>query len=276
MATKTILLDVGGTFIKCSDGREIPIDSAGTRESIVSSLRAAVGNASSVAVAIPGPFDYENGIFLMKHKFAAVYGERFAEIAGCAGNDVPCHARLDRASYRFIHDVNCMLLGALQDQELKKYRRIALVTLGTGLGFTFAVDGVIQSNEMGSPAVPLYNRPYKGGIAEDYASKRGAMRAWSEVTGKPWPAGQSVKDIVKTRAGEAAFALMGGRLGEAAAPLLREFGIECLLLGGQIVKSFHLMESTLRESLLTVSSLRCIAPLPNLDDATFKGLETLL
>lgn len=263
MDTKTILLDVGGTFIKCSDGRQIPIDSAGSRESIVSSLRDAVGDADKIAVAIPGPFDYENGMFLMKHKFAAVYGERFAQIAG------------QERKYRFIHDVNCMLLGALQDQDLKKYSRIALVTLGTGLGFTFAVDGLIQSNEMGSPAVPLYNRPYKDGIAEDYASKRGAMRAWSEVTGKPWPAGQSVKDIVKTPAGEAAFALMGGRLGEAAAPLLRELDIECLLLGGQIAKSFHLMEPSLRESLLTVRSLRCIVPLPNLDDATFKGLETL-
>ena len=56
MATRTILLDIGGTFIKCSDGREIPIDSAGSREEIVSSLRQSVEGYDSASVAIPGPF----------------------------------------------------------------------------------------------------------------------------------------------------------------------------------------------------------------------------
>ena len=265
MATKTILLDVGGTFIKCSDGREIPIDSAGTREEIASSLRAAVGDASQVAVAIPGPFDYASGVFLMKHKFAAVYGEKFADLVAPAS-----------PALRFIHDVNGMLLGALQEPILKAYSRVALITLGTGLGFTYAVDGVIQCSPMGSPALPLYNRPFRDGVAEDYASKRGAMRAWEEVTGKRWPEGQTVKSIVGTPEGEAAFSLMGARLGDAAAPLLQELGIECLLLGGQIAKSFSLMERTLRESLSAVDSLKYLGPLPDLDHSTFNGLRSLL
>lgn len=265
MTRDKLLLDVGGTFIKCSDGREIPIDSAGSRESIVSSLHAAVGDAAKVAVAIPGPFDYQNGIFLMKHKFAAVYGESFAQVAGRSGGE-----------FRFIHDVNCMLLGALQDPSLKQYGRIALVTLGTGLGFAYAVDGRIQCNEMGSPAVPLWNRPCGDGIVEDYASKRGAMKAWCDVTGKPWPEGMSVKDIVTTDEGSAAFALMGERLGKAAAPLLNELSIDCVLFGGQISKSFFLMERTLRQSLSSVSSLRFVGPLPDLDCATFNGLRALL
>lgn len=265
MATKTILLDVGGTFIKCSDGREIPIDSAGTREEIASSLRVALGDAEAAAVAIPGPFDYEKGIFLMKHKFAAVYGEKFADLVAPAS-----------PALRFIHDVNGMLLGALQEPILKAYSRVALITLGTGLGFTYAVDGVIQCSPMGSPALPLYNRPFRDGVAEDYASKRGAMRAWEEVTGKPWPEGQTVKSIVGTPEGEAAFSLMGARLGDAAAPLLQELGIECLLLGGQIAKSFSLMERTLRESLSAVDSLKYLGLLPDLDHSTFNGLRSLL
>lgn len=264
MATKTILLDVGGTFIKCSDGREIPIDSAGTREEIASSLRVALGDAEAAAVAIPGPFDYEKGIFLMKHKFAAVYGEKFADL---------CRSK---ASFRFIHDVNGMLLGALQEPLLQQFGRVALITLGTGLGFTYSVDGVIQCSPMGSPALPLYNRPFRDGVAEDYASKRGAMRAWEEVTGKRWPEGQTVKSIVGTPEGEAAFSLMGARLGDAAAPLLQELGIECLLLGGQIAKSFSLMERTLRESLSAVPSLQYLGPLPDLDHSTFNGLRSLL
>ena len=204
----------------------------------------------------------------MKHKFQAVYGDRFA--------DLITDGTLSVKKFCYIHDVNCMLQGALQDPTLRHYRRIALVTLGTGLGFTYAVEGVIQCNPMGSPAINLYNRPYKDSIAEDYVSKRGAMRAWCDVTGHEWPSGQSVKDVVSTDAGAAAFALMGKRLGEAATPLLNELRIDCLLFGGQISKSFFLMERTLRESLNDVPSLRYSGPLPDLDNATFNGLRSLL
>ena len=315
MATKTILpdaapallLDVGGTCIKCSDGREVPIDSAGSREEIVGALREAVGDAERVAVAIPGPFDYHNGVFLMKHKFAAVYGERFAElVAPPDAPDAPSgHAlsgrkmagqstdpRLHHAdahpvissegeagvekSFVFVHDVNAMLLGALQDPELAQYRRIALVTLGTGLGFAVSIDGKFQTNESGSPNIPLYNRPYLDGIAEDYASKRGVMHAWSEVTGRVWPEEQTVKGIVGTPEGEAAFALMGERLAEAVAPLLAELGIECLLFGGQISRSFALFAPSLRSGLAKVPTLRHIGPISDIGNATFNGLKSLL
>ena len=263
---KTILLDVGGTFIKCSDGREIPMDSAGSREAIAASLREAVGDALEVAVAIPGPFDYGRGVFLMKHKFAAVYGESFADLVGSQPPE----------SFRFVHDVNGMLLGALQNPEFSKYGRVALITLGTGLGFAISVNGQLQCNEAGSPAVPLYNRPYLDGIAEDYVSKRGIMRSWCEIAGKPWPEGQTVKDVALSPEGKEVFARTGAYLAEAAAPLLQELGIECLLLGGQIAKSFGLMEETLRSGLAGVPSLESVSVLPNLDAATFDGLRALL
>ena len=86
MTRDKLLLDVGGTFIKCSDGRSIPVDSAGSREEIVSAIREAVWDAEDLAsngvrVAIPGPFAYSDGRFLMKHKYAAVYGDYFADLA---------------------------------------------------------------------------------------------------------------------------------------------------------------------------------------------------
>ena len=101
------------------------------------------------------------------------------------------------------------------------------------------------------------------------------QKAWCDVTGKPWPEGMSVKDIVTTDEGSAAFALMGERLGKAAAPLLNGLSIDCVLFGGQISKSFFLMERTLRQSLSSVPSLRFVGPLPDLDHATFNGLRSL-
>ena len=55
-----LLLDVGGTFIKCSDGRSVPVDSNGTQEEVIAAFRQAVWGGeqeySRLRVAIPGPF----------------------------------------------------------------------------------------------------------------------------------------------------------------------------------------------------------------------------
>ena len=257
MATKTILLDVGGTFIKCSDGREIPIDSAGTREDIASSLRAALGDAATAAVAIPGPFDYEKGVFLMKHKFASVYGERFANLCG------------SKASFLFMHDVNTMLLGEMTRGEGKGYRRVALVTLGTGLGFSMSIDGKILTNDLGSPKVLIWNLPYCDGILEDYASKRGFLRGYEGITVKKLAEMAFAGDT----AAIARFAEVGGILSKALAPIRAEYSIECLLFGGQISYSYSLFGKSLEEGL---KGIKHIGPVSDVSRATFNGLETLI
>ena len=259
---KTILLDVGGTFIKCSDGREIPVDSAGGRDSIVTSLREAVGDADRVAVAMPGPFDYGRGIFLMKHKFAAVYGSDFRSLLGLPAN----------MEIRYLHDVVAVLLGVMQEYS----GNVALVTIGTGLGFACAADGKVLVDELGSPARSLYNKPYGNGILEDAVSRRGITNAYERLAGK---AGVSPLDVsLKARAGDPAavkvYADMGTILGSELAPILSELGIEALLFGGQISKSFDLFGPQLSERLDVVESLRTIAPAP--EGAVFRGLEASL
>lgn len=271
MATKTILLDVGGTFIKCSDGREIPINSDGSREEITASLRQAVYGGQfvpeKVAVAIPGPFDYASGSFRMKHKFAAVYGERFADLVmeeSLTGGQT--------ISFRFIHDVNCMLLGEMTSGAGRDYRRVALVTLGTGLGFSMSLDGEIICNEMGSPKVSIFSRPYRDGILEDYASKRGFLRGYEGIT---------VKELAETARkgnGKAAerFAEVGGIIAGSIRPILEEYGIECLLFGGQISYNFDLFGPSVQKGLEGLSSLRKISPVSDISKATFNGLRHLL
>ncbi len=275
---RRLLLDVGGTFIKCADGRSVPIRSDGSRAEITASLQEAVWGPDglggpapeAVAVAIPGPFDYSEGVFQMRHKFAAVYGSSFRELA----------ALPEGIPLRFIHDVNCMLLGALQ-QIPSGSRRVALVTLGTGLGFAYSIDGAVQFAPSGGPALSIWNRPYLDGTAEDYASKRGFARVWTEVTGLPWPEGRSVKDLSDAaRAGDGdalrTFEAVALHLAAAARTVLEETGVDRLLLGGQIAKSFELLEGGLRRGLDGLASLRHIGPIPHLDSATFDGLLTLL
>lgn len=257
---KSILLDVGGTFIKCSDGREIPIDSNGTREQIVSALKEAVADYSIVRAAVPGPFNYETGHFLMKHKFAAVYDEYFQDIVGVE-------------DCRFIHDVNCMLLGEVRRGNGREYRNVAMIALGTGLGFAVSVNGEILKNENGSPVVSIYNRPYKGGVLEDYASKRGVWKLYGDDT-------ISVKDIAaKAFDGDAkasaAFSEMGTVIAEQIAPLMKEYAIECLLLGGQISRSCELFVPAMQACFRSAGVELVIKPISDFDNATFNGLAVL-
>ena len=161
---RIVLLDVGGSFIKCSDGREIPVDSDGSRDGIAASFREAGGGAAAgVDVAMPGPFDYEKGIFLMRHKFAAVYGESFRDVAGIP-EDVPVG---------YIHDVNAALRGAIETDPSLREGTVAMITLGTGLGFTVAENGRIAVDAEGAPKYDLWNMPYGDSILEDYISRRG-------------------------------------------------------------------------------------------------------
>lgn len=259
MIRDRLLLDVGGTFIKCSDGRSVPVDSDGTREEITAAFRDAVGDPGGLKdlrVAIPGPFDYEKGVFLMKHKFAAVYGERFVDVA-CPGG---------APRVRFAHDVVAMLLGSLPPGG----GNTALITLGTGLGFCLYVDGKVLVNQLGSPAVSIFNRPYRDGVLEDYASKRAIVGLYGDPS-------LSVKEIAQRakRADAKALAVfeeVGKVIGEAVGPILEEYGVRHVLLGGQISRSWQLFAPALSAGLPAGIDL---APVPDFDNATFRGLEAL-
>lgn len=260
MTRDKLLLDVGGTFIKCSDGRSVPVDSDGTWEEVVGAFRKAVWEAEELAqngvrVAMPGPFSYEDGQFLMKHKFASVYGAYFADLVG-----------LPREQCRFVHDVVCMLLGEVTPKSVNT----AIIALGTGLGFAMFVDGKVLTNDLGSPAVSIYARPYRDGILEDYVSKRG-------IQGRYGAPSLSVKGIAQrafsgdTKA-QAVFTETGDIIGDCIGTILKEYGIKALLLGGQISRSWQLFAPQLQ---VCLGEDVKVSPISDFDNATFNGLKNL-
>lgn len=271
-----ILFDVGGTFLKSSLGirgmgpvddtfASVPMPSAGSAAEIIDaireSLRIQTENAANlgmrvadIAADVPGPFDYDSGRFLMKHKFAAVYGMSFSDIIG---DDIPMH---------FMHDVNCALLGHIVADPDLRTGNVALVTLGTGLGFAYATGGKIARAEDGSPAESLWNLPYRDGILEDAVSRRGIIAAYEGSEGL------DVKEISeRARKGDAAaraaFEAAGRSFAEGAAPLLKRLGITRLVFSGQISRSFDLIRPGIGDA------LQCeISVSPDIQGAVMKGL----
>lgn len=292
-----LLLDVGGTFVKSVvatfDGEllphtetSVPINSDGPRSDIEKSFATVISNATALAnengyvvagvgAAFPGPFDYTTGVSHMTHKFAALNGVSMTDFFKSLpeiGNDLPVV---------FMHDVTSAVLGEMKFGAGREYKNVAVVTLGTGLGFAHSKDGEIQYAEWGAPLLSLYNRPYGDGILEDYASKRGFLRAYAEVRGCDNPEGLTVAMIGGMAANGGSEALETFRrvattLAEELKPLLAELDIECLLFGGQISRSFCFMEPVLKRLLDEVPSLKHISPMQNLSTAAPLGLLSKL
>ena len=199
----------------------------------------------AVCVAIPGPFNYKEGVFMMKHKFAAVYGCTFREILGDVISE---NVRL-----AFVHDVNGALLGALTADPKLKSGDVALSTFGTGLGFAYAVDGEVMLSPTGSPARDMWNIPYEGGILEDFVSRRAILRFYDELGGV-LAEGEDVKEISeRARKGDEkaleAFRSAGRHYAAGAKDIVADLGISHLMFAGQIARSFDLMEEAIREGL---------------------------
>ena len=260
MDTRTILLDVGGTFIKRPCLPPVHIPSGGSREEIVAALRKALDvPAQRIGVAIPGPFDYRNGVFLMKHKFAAVYGESFATLAG-----IP-----DGVEVKYRHDVNAVLEGALRMMELRG--NTALVSIGTGLGFTCAIGGKVLYGPSGSPAIGIWNKPYKDGILEDAVSARGVKDIYVKLGGSSELSAAGIAKLAHEGEDMArkAFYLMGETLAEALEEMAEEYCFRTILFAGGVSKSFGLVEDALKNRLGGIRL--AMAP----EGAVFKGLEAL-
>ena len=292
-----LLLDVGGTFVKSvvatfegellpNTESSAPIDSDGTRDEIEHSFATVVANGKAIAeehgyalagvgIAFPGPFDYNTGISYMTHKFAALEKlsvKDFFHSLPEIGAEMPVV---------FMHDVTAAVLGEQNFGAAQGYKNVAIVTLGTGLGFSHTAEGEIQYSPMGSPSVSIYNRPYRDGVLEDYASKRGFLRSYAEVRGEANPeeltvamigglCGEGDADALKS------FENVGDILATELKPLLEELNIECLLFGGQISRSFRYFEPALRPLLENVPTLKHIGTMQNLSTAAPLGLLSKL
>ena len=211
----------------------------------------------------------------MTHKFAALEKlsvKEFFHSLPEIGADMPVV---------FMHDVTAAVLGELCFGAAQGYKNVAIVTLGTGLGFSHTANGEIQYSPMGSPSVSIYNRPYRDGVLEDYASKRGFLRAYAEVRGEANPEGLTVA-MIGGMCGEGdadalkSFHNVGDILATELKPLLEELNIECLLFGGQISRSFRFMEPTIGRLKEEVPTLKHIATMQNLSTAAPLGLLSKL
>lgn len=277
-------LDIGGTHVTAArvDVESASVEPAsrcrlqlrpdGNRAELLASvLEAAAAAGCDVdrcGVAVPGPFDYENGICTIRGvgKLEALYGvDLRRELAATLGLAKP-------ASVRFLNDAEAFLLGEAWAGVARTHRRAVGITLGTGLGSAFLADGRIVDE---GPAVPpegsLHLVPFRGAPVEDVISRRGLLARYGAAD-----AALDVERVAsRARDGEKqaceAFDHVSRALGEFLDPWLTAFAPSCVVVGGSIARAWDLIRPNLRAALADIGSLEVLAPADNLDDAPLLG-----
>ncbi len=129
----------------------------------------ASGTPMPVALAVPSPFDSTTGVSNMTHKFTDLFGVPIRE--ELQRRWVGTH--LDHCPITFANDADAWAVGEAWSGRAKPYNRVIGLTLGTGLGSGYVVDGaVVHAGNGVPPEGELWNVPFENGICEDVASGR--------------------------------------------------------------------------------------------------------
>jgi glucokinase len=251
----SIGVDIGGSHITASIYDHIQnkihqesfvyrkIDSHGTKNEIINGWIKALEDCrntmdvevNGIGIAMPGPFDYFNGISFIKNvdKLSSLYQVNIRiELAERLG--------FDPANIRFINDATAFSIAEARVGGAKSYSRVVAVTLGTGLGASFLRDGkpIIKDKRVPDGGF-LYNQYYKNEMADEVFSSRGILKRYKSLSGK------NIKDVrtlcelaEEDQAAKKTMRIFGEELGDFLKSYVTDFNAEILMLGGNITKAF--------------------------------------
>ncbi len=263
--------DIGGSHISCAavDMNQhtiitesytvIDVDNKASAEVIINKWsdaikqtlnKAGIDEPVGIGLAMPGPFDYLNGIGLFKgvEKFDNLYGVNVAEKVKTTlsfKNDIPV---------RFMNDATSFAVGAVWADDHLAKNNVLAITLGTGFGSAFIIDSLPVLKDEKVPELGcVYHLPYKEGIADDTFSTRGLIKAYQDRTGTTLP---GVKEIAEMAGSDKnatdTFNQFGKELADFLSPWISKASITNMIIGGNISKAYKLFkdafETELRES----------------------------
>lgn len=266
--TNYIALDVGGTSITAavvtSDGNFIVSPhkfsaySNSDKTTIINNLADIINqmieaalklnlNLNGIGIGFPGPFDYENGISLIQNinKFDSIYQVNLTE-------ELVKLLRLP-LQIRYANDADLYCLGECTFGVGQNHKRIMCICIGTGIGSGFFADGHLVKSGANVPASGwIYPTPYRDGIADEYLSATGIRKMMKRY---PETAILSdVKELSQTarinmpRAREI-FGEVGRILNDIVTPYVLDFQAECLIVGGDVARSFDLFSKPVTSNL---------------------------
>ena len=251
ISTFVLTYDVGGSHVNaglCSlaDLKVVrvagaPLAGVDTFEAFADLLRslgsqAATGEQSiaGASLAVPFPFDTQAGMSLMEHKLTALYRR---DLRGALAQ----RFGWNRDQFRFLNDAGAYLLGEVGAGAVKGAKRAVGLTLGTGIGCAFAIDGAQVTEGPGvPPGGEIWDYPYSDGTVEDLISTRAVKGEYLARTGRDLEVSAIAAAAATDPDAREVFDNFGLHLGQVLRDVTAPFHPEMVVIGGGIAGSASL------------------------------------
>ncbi|MDI3318341.1 ROK family protein [Pinibacter soli] len=234
-------------LIKSSEAR-VAIDSHAEADKIISDWSKCIGQSignshvQKICIAMPGPFDYEVGICLIKgldkypHLYSLNVKELLAQALGFSAKDIYLN-----------NDAACFLQGEVFSGSAMGYNTVIGVTLGTGLGTAVCRNGLAHSAD-------LWRFPFKASIAEEYISTRWFVKRHFEMSGKKIIGAHELSTLIsKDPNASIIFEEFGHNLGCFLAAFMEKEKPESIVIGGNIAKAYSFFKDTMENEIRKVN-----------------------
>ncbi len=258
--------DIGGTHITCAavnmeEGTLLPntlfrasYDHEAAADVVLHSWANALNHTllrldesppDGIGFAMPGPFDYQNGVSKMHHKFPRLYDLCIATTLR------PSLATDQKLPMRFLNDATCFAIGEAWQGQGKAFRKVVVITLGTGFGSAFLNRGIpVVSGALVPKEGCLWHLPFHEGIADDYFSTRWFIEEYENKTREKISGVKELMEKAETEPSIAGlFNQFGKNLAECLSPWLQLFGAEILIVGGNIAHALPLFTGSFQENI---------------------------
>lgn len=259
MTNEIIGVDIGGSHITAGlvdlrlqtlDEHSIvrrSVNAQGKADEIISEWTACINavkrlskGVERISVAMPGPFDYEKGIALMKGqgKYDQLYGLDVRHLLAASLNMPPEYLV-------FSNDAACFLAGEVSCGAARGANKAIGLTLGTGLGTAKYADGIADD-------AGLWNTPYKEGTLENYLSTGWFVRAYKEITGESIKGVYEIADLGRKHpVVQSIFSEFSVHLSTFLKFFIKKQEPEVVVLGGNITKTADLFLPKVQSELET-------------------------
>lgn len=274
-------VDIGGSHITAAlvdtaTGTIVPdtwqresVPATGTAEEIIEAWSKVIAASyashrlpTRIGIAMPGPFDYENGISYIKgqHKYESLYGLNIKEL-------LAAKLGFPKEYIRLTNDAACFLQGEVFAGAARDHQEVIGLTLGTGLGSSTFFHSNVQD-------AAWWNTPFRESIAEDYLSGRWFVNRYYQLTNLVVPNVKQLLNTNDTQHIKIIFDEFGIALGEFLSEKLRQQPAALVIIGGNIAQAFALFEKMLHRELVKNNHVVSVRPAILGEQAALIGAAT--
>ena len=217
-----------------------------------------------IGIAMPGPFDYDKGISLIRglSKYEDLYGQNIKKL-------LSVNLGISSSAIRMMNDASAFLQGEMFCGAASSGKNLVGITLGTGLGSASYYNSSIIEGD-------LYRMEFRDSRAEDHACGRWLTSEYERLSGEKLDGVKAIAGRVpSSKEAATAFRRFGLNLGEILVRRYADQNPETIVIGGNIAKAWDYFIPATREILISNGKKWALVPAVLGEEAAMIGAAYL-